>query len=159
MDEEMPVQLSNHGNTVMSIAVDSHPVTSITTPQDKYAYTLKFPADPPKLPALLQADADGTLTWASTALGRNPDGPLTLQGKGMLMDATGGALRFKTDKASMQEADTVIVEATGSCNTTAVDISSYLPATSGCILLSAPTGVFGGRAQMVLLESTEGATG
>ena len=57
---EMSVQLSNHGNTVMSIAVDSHPVTSTVTPQDEYAYTLRFPADPPKL----QADADGTVTWA-----------------------------------------------------------------------------------------------
>ena len=151
----MPVQLSNHGNTVISIAVDSQPATSVVTPRDKYAYTLLFPADPPKLPALLQADTDGTVTWASTALGRNPDGPLTLQGKGMLMDATGGDLHFKTDQASMQEANTIVLEATGSCTTSAVDIMSYLPSTPGCILLSAPAGLLGGQAQMVLLESME----
>lgn len=68
----------------------------------KYAYILLFPADPPKLPALLQADTDGRVTRASTAFGRKPDGPLTLQGKGMLMGATGGDLHFKTVKAFMQ---------------------------------------------------------
>ena len=71
------------------------------------------------------------------------------------MDATGGDLHFKTDQASMQEANTIVLEATGSCTTSAVDIMSYLPSTPGCILLSAPTGLLGGKAQMVLLESME----
>ena len=149
----MPVQLSNHGNTVIGIAVSSQSSQGAMTPQDKYAYTLLFPADPPEVPALLQADPTGAVTWASTALGRNPDGPLTLQGKGILLDSTGGVLQLQTNKGSQQTADSVTVQATGSCTTTAIDMSTYLPSTSGCILLEAQSGLLGGTGQMVLLES------
>ena len=149
----MPVQLSNHGNTLMNIAVSSTAVNAGVTPQDAYAYTLVFPSTPPQVPALLQADETGNVTWASTALGRSLDSALTLQGKGMLIDASGGGLVVKTDEGATQTADSIVVQATGTCATSAIDVGSYLPAMSGCVLLEAPSGVLGGTAKMLLLES------